>query len=182
MGSVAWAGVRDRSALPYRMSFARGAESPCAGRRAASRHKEVCEKYQIQYSSQPKLFRKELPPRHPPFERPPFRLSSPAPPTSRAEDWRMPLTEYRKPPKYPEHVPTYEQSMIDLSRRIRNRSLPPPHNFASPLPHTGLGRQFPSAASCEDHNLFLTRHSPGPQYVGSGRYQGRRSFTPARGF
>ena len=31
---------------------------------------EVCEKYQIQYSSQPKLFTKDLPPRHPPFERP----------------------------------------------------------------------------------------------------------------
>ena len=44
----------------------------------------------------------DLPPRHPPFERPDlFRSSSsPAPATVSPDAWRMSLTQYRKPAKY----------------------------------------------------------------------------------
>merc|ERR1739844_100167 len=100
------------------------------GRRSVSRHKEICEKYRIQYSSQPKMFTKDLPPRYPPFERPPIRLYSSTPLPPRKDDWQM--TQYRRAPKYPDHVPTYEQSMVAISRRIRNRSLPPLPDHTTP--------------------------------------------------
>eukprot|EP00092_Neocalanus_flemingeri_P046843 GFUD01052868.1.p1 GENE.GFUD01052868.1~~GFUD01052868.1.p1 ORF type:complete len:200 (+),score=43.27 GFUD01052868.1:43-600(+) len=163
------------------MSYASSTTSPFGRRRSASKHKEVCEKYQIQYSSQPKLHTKGLPPRHPPFERPTFRLSSPAPPSNPKEDWRMPLTQYRKATKYPEHVPTYEQSILALSRRIRNKSLPPLPDYRDcslpsqpTLMYTALGRQFPARLAREDHSLGRRNHSSGspvcggPGYLGSG--------------
>ena len=139
---------------------------------------EICEKYQIQYSSQPKLFTKDLPPRHPPFERPSFRLSSPAPSTNPKEDWRMPLTQYRKALKYPEHVPTYEQSVLALSRRIRNKSLPPRPDYSgySLASHpaiipAALGRHFPARSDRADHTMFWPSTPVGT-----------RRIIPARGF
>ena len=40
------------------------------------------------------------------------------------KDWRMPLTQYRKAEKYPKEVATYEQSVLALSRKMRNKSTP----------------------------------------------------------
>eukprot|EP00092_Neocalanus_flemingeri_P021357 GFUD01023150.1.p1 GENE.GFUD01023150.1~~GFUD01023150.1.p1 ORF type:complete len:146 (+),score=17.28 GFUD01023150.1:98-535(+) len=89
-----------------------------------STHKDIYEKYKFQYSIDPKLSSIELPRRHPPLERPSFNLFTHAPAAKPDKDWRMPLTQYRKAEKYPEHVATYEQSVLALSRRIR-MSLPP---------------------------------------------------------
>ena len=153
---------------------------------------EICEKYQIQYASQPKLHTKGLPPRHPPFERPPFRLSSPAPAANPQKDWRMPLTQYHKAAKYPEHVPTYEQSMLALSRRIRNKSLPPLPDHKDyclssrpGLTPTALGRHFPTRSPREDHSLFRRYYNRGSPVFGGLGYpesRERRQMTPTRGF
>merc|ERR1712168_1053264 len=92
-------------------------------------HKEVCEKYQMQVATTPKLLKKmmNLPPRPPPPERAfVYRLPSPAPPPVSPDSWKMSLTQYRKPARYSEQVPSYEQSMLAVSRRIRNKSQPPP--------------------------------------------------------
>ena len=135
------------------------------------------------------MYTKDLPPRHPPFERPTYKLSSPAPPINPKEDWRMPLIQYRKAPKYPDHVPTYEQSMLALSRRIRNKSLPPLPNYRDHLLsykprfiQTTLDRQIPSRSTV----VFDTRnYSRGLSVVGRSEYLGcgaLRQRTPARGF
>ena len=95
-----------------------------------------------------------LPPRPPPLDRPNlFRSPSPAPPPP-SDSWRMSLTQYRKPARcdechqsvsflflltnilfrYSDQVPSYEKSMLEVSRRIRNRSVPPPAaSSSSPL-------------------------------------------------
>merc|ERR1712212_449240 len=138
------------------------------GRRSVSRHKEICEKYQIQYSSQPKMFTKDLPPRHPPFERPPVCLYSPTPPLPRREDWQM--TQYRRAPKYPDHVPTYEQSMVAISRRIRNRSLPPLQDHTIPGLNM-LGTNYCSVGSTGN---------PGTRWGTPARWTTSRG-SPARG-
>ena len=60
---------------------------------------EVCEKYQMQTATTPRLLRKmlDLPPRPPPPERAfVYRVPSPAPPVS-PDNWKMSLTQYRKP-------------------------------------------------------------------------------------
>ena len=83
---------------------------------------DVFEKYQ--YSTQPKLGSLGLPPRHPPLERPIFSLLMVSPAMNHEKDWRMPLTQYRKAEKYPKEVATYEQSVLALSRKMRNKSTP----------------------------------------------------------
>merc|ERR1719481_72822 len=89
--------------------------------RKRSKHKDIYEKYH--YSSQQKLTALGLPPHPPPLERPLFSLlTEPPPPINPDKDWRMPLTKYRKAEKYPMQVATYEQSVLALSRKIREKS------------------------------------------------------------
>merc|ERR1719209_2783733 len=145
------------------------------GRRSVSRHKEICEKYQIQYSSQPKMFTKDLPPRHPPFERPPVRLYSSTPPPPRTDDWQK--TQYRRAPKYPDHVPTYEQSMVAISRRIRNRSLPPLQDHTSP----GLGANYCSVGSTGNPGTRWGTPSRGTPARGTPSRGTPARATPSRG-
>merc|ERR1712112_44772 len=127
-------------------------------RRSRKNHKEVCEKYQLQYASTPRMMKKsfDLPPRPPPLERPPlFRPPSPAPPASHADSWRMSLTQYRKPARFSEQVPSYEKSMLEVSRRIRNKSVPPP---------------APSSVSPATLRALSRPPTPTPTPGGPGRY------------
>eukprot|EP00091_Calanus_sinicus_P009251 TRINITY_DN21732_c0_g1_i1.p2 TRINITY_DN21732_c0_g1~~TRINITY_DN21732_c0_g1_i1.p2 ORF type:complete len:108 (-),score=18.83 TRINITY_DN21732_c0_g1_i1:171-494(-) len=88
-----------------------------------SRHKDIFEKYH--YSSQQKEKSLGLPPRPPQLERPIFSLFRVPPEVKPDKDWRMCLTQYRTAEKYPKAVASYEQSVIELSRKIRNKSLQP---------------------------------------------------------
>jgi hypothetical protein len=88
---------------------------------------DIFEKYH--YSSQHKEKSLGLPSRPPPLEQPCFSLFRAPPELKPENDWRMGLTQYRKAEKYPKAVATYEQSVLELSRKIRNKSMPPCQDY-----------------------------------------------------
>ena len=153
-----------------------------------------------------------LPPRPPPLDRPNlFRSASPAPPPN-ADSWRMSLTQYRKPARcgisicicmfltdliflilyfrYSDQVPSYEKSMLEVSRRIRNRSVPPPAPSSSSSIRSLSRPPTPTPPSHFCHCGAGARASPYPEnnrsYAAnvssfSRVYDYQRS-TPSRGF
>ena len=148
-----------------------------------------------------------LPPRPPPLDRPNlFRSASPAPPPA-ADSWRMSLTQYRKPARcgisinvparpyssssrYSDQVPSYEKSMLEVSRRIRNRSVPPPAP-SSYSPLRSVSRPpTPTPPSHFCHCSAGARASPYPDNIRSyaanvssfSRVYDYQRSTPSRGF
>ena len=110
---------------------------------------DIFEKYY--YSSQRKEKSLGLPPRPPPLEQPFFSQFRAPPELNPEKDWRMCLTQYRKVDKYPTAVATYEQSVLELSRKIRNKSLPPRKDYTDcHIARDSYHRSFQQSSEAED--------------------------------